>query len=201
MLPVLVGTGLVLAAIGSAPSPPEHDFYRYASVLTLILIVNFRIARDRDLGFDEFMISNFVTPRLYVAGKTVALLILLILVGVYGCAVSTLLSGGDLAFASWHALRLTLVGWVFSPPALLVEMAIPTRMPMVYVILGYVVVALGLVGAGGDVDPLLHFFGLGSEPLSFGGLSPLLVRAGVAAPLAFALLHPLCCRRLRIWNR
>lgn len=186
---IVVATFPLVLMLGHSVSPAgaEDDrYFGYAYLLVMFVTLRFRLATDRDLAFDEYVVTNLTTPSAYVVGKIIAVLTYLVSFGLYAFVVAVAVSAGDLRYGAWYAVLFTLVAWVFSPLVLLVEVVLRSRTPALVVGLLYVATGTLLVGVGAGPDHLLTAFGLHVEAYRPSTLQPLAVRAVLAVPTVFA---------------
>lgn len=202
----LVGVAgfLVLLAVGhwsywtSLPPRPEDDrLFVWAYIVAMCGMLRFGLAEDRELGIDEYLVPNLVPPFRYALSKLLATVAMLGIFGAGAFICAAAASVGDLQYAAWYTVLMTLVVWMLLPVLLLVEICIDTRYPALFVLL--VFVATLIVGRLmlGPVA-IVQLLGLDVQRYVYASLGPLGVRALVSGWL-LVVLYPLC--RLRLVGR
>ena len=162
---------------------------------TLIFVLRFELAEDRDAGFDEALAANGVAPFAYVAAKiggtavvtaafTVACLIAAVTVG-----------GASPPVAITAATQGFLIAWLLSPLALFVETVSGMRMSTAAAYLLFLGALWGLLSAGRLLE-VTHAIGLsGTSSRDLGRL--LLTNFVVATPALLFVGWLGVARRLR----
>lgn len=195
---------LILLGVGhwsywtSLPPRPEDDrLFVWGYIVAMCGMFRLGLGEDRELALDEYLVSNLVSPLQYALSK---LLATIAVVGIFGagaflCAAAA--SAGDIRYAAWYTVLMTLVVWTLLPVLLLVELGIDTRYPALFVLL--IFIATVIVGrlALGPIA-IVRVMGLEIERYVYSSLAPLGVRALVAA-WVLVLLYPLW--RLRLVGR
>ena len=162
---------------------------------TLIFILRFDLAEDRDAGFDEALAANGVTPIGYAAAKiggtagftagfTVA------------CLIAAVTAGGvSPLVAITLATQAFLIAWLLSPLALFVETVSGMRMSTAAAYLLFLGALWGLLSAGRLLE-VTHAIGLsGASARDLGRL--LLTNLVVATPALLLIGWLGVARRLR----
>lgn len=181
----------------SAPPRPADDrLFVYGYLAYFLLVFRFGLAADRESGFGEYLLANFLSPGRYALGKTLAALLSLLGFATCAVALALALSLGDSRYAVWYAARLTLSAWLLAPLVLAAELLVDTRMPGVVAAIALVFVLLAAETVGG-AERLVHVLGLDSQRLRFETLVPLILRDITIVPAALALLYLGWSRRLR----
>ena len=194
----------VLLAVGhwsywSALPPRATDdrMFGWAYIVAMCAILRFGFAEDRELRFDEYLVSNLVSPLRYALGKLVAVVVVLLAFGAVAALLGFILGAADGRYAVWYATLFTLVAWVYLPAILLVELVVATRYPTAFVFITFVVcVVFARMFVG--VDAITNALGFDVARFDYASLEPLAVRA-LVSPWLLILLYPLC--RLRLVGR
>jgi hypothetical protein len=195
---------LVLLAVGhwsywtTLPPRPEDDhLFVWAYIIAMCGMLRFGFAEDRELDLDEYLVTNLVSPLRYVLSKLLAVAAMLGVFGAGAFACAAAASAGDLQYAAWYTVLMTLVTWMSLPALLLIELAIDSRYPAIFVLMAFAATLVaGRLVFGSLV--IVEALGLDIERYAYASLAPLAVRAAVAAWL-LVVLYPLC--RLRLVGR
>lgn len=195
---------LVLLAVGHwsywttlPPRPQDDHLFVWAYIIAMCGMLRFGLAEDRELDLDEYLVTNLVSPLRYMLSKLLAVTAML---GVFGagafvCAAAA--SAGDLRYAAWYTVVMTLVTWMLLPVLLLVELVIDSRYPAIFVLISFVATLVAARLVSGPMV-IVELLGLDVERYVYSSLAPLAVR-GVVAAWLLAVLYPLC--RLRLVGR
>lgn len=185
--PVAVALYVVFVAMAHAIGSTGWIDDAGIGLLVFTLCAGFGV--DRELAYDQLVLSNWVSPWPYVGAKLVSLaLALLATAGIVGITVLAA-SSGAWPEARWHALVYLLVAAYSLPLVLLAELEMETRLPMVAVVAGFAVaggILAWLVGS----EVALGWI-VGAPPIQYRveTLQPLARRAlGVSMPASFVVL-------------
>ena len=179
---------LLLHALGRSQVDHGDDLFATGFLLAFALGFRPRLSEDRELSFDRLLLLHGLTVAEYAAGKLLGMLAWTFTLASGTCVLATLLSGGDLRFASWYSLYLLLVALAAFPFVALVDLFLKVRVPAaVFLILVFAVV-FALVAAGVDPFSIQAFLGLQTSRFELWTLVPLFVRALIALAAMPAVL-------------
>lgn len=155
--------------------------------LVWLFLISFELGRDRDLGMDALLTSNLVAPSAYVLSKLLALgFVLLAYHSVVLLVVASMDPGG--VRGAWSIAAGLPFVLVLLPLALLTELVVPARVPMVYVALIGTATLLVAFWSGVDAETVASWSGLDGE-------SAEAVRPAVLGAAGLIVLFPLAIRR------
>jgi hypothetical protein len=164
-------------------------------LVTLIFILRFDLAEDRDAGFDEALAANGVPPLGYAAAKIGATAVFT--AGfTAACLIAAITAGGVApGDALTAAIQGLLIAWLLSPLALFVETVSGMRTSTAAAYLLFIGGLWGLLSTG-HLRDVTHAIGLSSSS-STALLRLLLTDLVVATPALLLIGWLAVARRLR----
>lgn len=188
---LMVAHPVVAAAayvVPTGPGPPlGSDVAMMGMQIVWLFLVSFELGRDRELGMDALMTSNLVGPGTYVLAKIVALGCVLVAYHAAVLLVVATLAPGGLGEARQAAGMIGLL-LPLIPLALSTELLVPTRAPLIYVVVAGSASLLIAFWSGVDATTIAAWLGLEAE-------SVFAVRPAILGVAGLIAVSPIAARR------
>lgn len=190
--------GMVLAAAFTMTARLTHrmgaadaaELADVAFLIALSAVMRLDLGTDRDQGYTEFLTPCFVPPGLLYLSRLLA--VILAVAGFAALAMPLVMAAaGSIGLGAWHVALWTAVAVALLPAVVLVELAVPTRAPLIAALL-FVFTGLTALAMSPLSTHVLAELGLvGLKAGQFADLRPVALRATGLAGIGSALLYPL----------
>lgn len=170
------------------------ELYGYLYVVALALVFRFDVAHDADRGFADLMAPNLVSPGRFIGSRLLAGLLGVLQFALPAALLTGMAPGLDMRFAAWCGALGVIVALLAAPAILLAELWLRTRLPVLAVALGGLVLLMAAAGLGGP-ESMGDLTGIRWVAFgSFASLEPLAWRALAVGALGLGALAPVAAR-------